>query len=109
VCVCACACVCNACSECGCGAGDSGCTECGCCRVCAEDKDLWEGMFQVEQEDMDMVELVRERAQKRREKKTKKQRRVLDRENSMGLNFLFGGGGGDGEVVGEEVFSLILL
>ena len=64
---------------------------------------MWEGMFQVEQEDMDMVELVRERAQKRREK-IKKQRRVLDRENSMGLSFLFGGGGGDGgEVVGEEV------
>ena len=53
---------------------------------------MWEGMFQVEAEDMDMVEAVRERARKRRENKVKKQRK-LDRENSMGLHLLFGGGG----------------
>ncbi len=83
------------CSECGCGSGDSGCKVCGCCRVCAGDKDIWEGMFQVEQEDMDMVEGVREKAQKLREKKVKKKRK-LDRENSMGLKLLFGGAGSGG-------------
>lgn len=76
-------------SECGCGAGDSGCRECVCCRVCAEDKDSWDGMFSLEGDEADMFSALKERLKKRKEKIKKKEKKEP---NNMGLQLLFGGG-----------------
>ena len=87
-------------SDCGCGSGDSGCKECGCCRVCAGDKDTWEGMFQVEDENVIMA--LQERLKKRREKGGKKKEK---KENNMGLGLqlLFGSEGCGVRWCGKEV------
>lgn len=80
-------------SECGCGSGDSGCSECGCCRVCAEDKDRWDGMFQLEADEADMFSALKERLKKRKERiKVKlKKKEKKDMKDGMGLQLLFGG------------------
>lgn len=77
-------------SECGCGSGDSGCNACGCCRVCAEDKDRWDGMFQMEAEEADMFSALKERLKKRKEKIRDKIKKKEKKEN-LGLQLLFGG------------------
>lgn len=74
------------CSECGCGSGDSGCKECGCCRVCAEDKDRWDGMFQMEGDEADLFSALKEKLKKRKERMKKKEKK-----ENLGLQLLFGG------------------
>ena len=85
------------CSECGCGSGDSGCKECGCCRVCAEDKDRWDGMFQMEADEADLFSALKEKLKKRKEKMKKK-----DKKENMGLQLLFGGSYDSGLVFSEK-------
>ena len=54
--------------------------------MCAEDKDRWDGMFQMEADEADLFSALKEKLKKRKEKMKKK-----DKKENMGLQLLFGG------------------
>ncbi len=55
--------------------------------MCAEDKDRWDGMFQMEADEADLFSALKERLKKRKEKIKKKEKE----KDNMGLQLLFGG------------------
>lgn len=61
--------------------------------MCAGDKEMWEGMFQMEADDLEEVGALRERLRKHREKGGKKKKDKKEINVGMGLQLLFGGEG----------------
>ena len=72
--------------------------------MCAEDKDRWDGMFQMERDDADLVSALKERLKKRKEKVKKKE----DKKDHMGLKLLFGGESVKSSIAGRRMHWLVL-
>ena len=71
--------------------------------MCAEDKDRWDGMFQMDGDEADLFSALKERLKKRKEKMKKKENKK--EVGGMGLQLLFGGWcwgeGGEGDLEGR--------
>ena len=58
--------------------------------MCAEDKDQWEGMMQMDGDEADLFSALKEKLKKRKDRKDKKKKKEK-KEQDMGLQLLFGG------------------